>query len=163
MIEHAWSVLCSDSAVDIDSNLISIFNVVEGVEAITRGEPQEGSLLPVPMLLVSLWMKSDRERPENGLLRVSILEPGREPIAVGREIAFSLTRPRLRTRNRLGGLPIHRSGDYRLLIEFRSVDSEEWRTATLLPLDVSIRVGELPVQEEAPQAPVRRTGDRRRR
>jgi len=74
-IEHIWSVLCSNSSVDIDTNSLSIFNVVEqlNIQSIPKvvslhnnnSSPkeagQESSVIPVTFEIVSLFQRQDPE------------------------------------------------------------------------------------------------------
>src|SRR6266496_2777341 len=76
MIEHAWSVLCSKSTIDAETNNISLIEVLEQI-SIATGPPAAGTegLIPLRVELVTLWMRAQPDQPGHGRGRVSFVRP----------------------------------------------------------------------------------------
>jgi len=51
MLEHIWSVLCSRSVIDSETNNVSIQDVIEQITI--NAEPAENGFLPFPMELIT--------------------------------------------------------------------------------------------------------------
>jgi hypothetical protein len=120
-----WAILCQSSAVDLDSNLVSLFNVVEEL-TLPAPPPQtpQGQQLPAGLTLaplfqiVVLWTRSDPEVPEHSKGRLRILLPGGGE-ATAPEFEVDLTQnPRARHRINLASLPVSRAeGIHRFVID----------------------------------------------
>src|SRR5687768_16960451 len=73
MIHHAWSVLCGRSSIDSESNVVSLFDVVE--EITVDGVIDKLGVLPGPYDLVSLWSREKLDEPAEGEARWSLVTP----------------------------------------------------------------------------------------
>lgn len=133
MINHAWSVLCSKSAIDRETNTLNLFDVIE---QITGKDVNLPSTAPLPLELVSLWTRADLNRGARGQARLIVLEPNtnqREP----KELSIDLTEfHRLRTRLRMGGFRITERGQYIFRVDLRVEGQDEWREVARVPLEV---------------------------
>jgi hypothetical protein len=138
MIEHVWSVLCSDSVIDRSTNNVSIFNVLEQIQAVTPREPEEGVTLPIRAQVVSLWHRVGTSQPEVGEARVVLQGPDEQVILRDAHV-LELTKSRLRTRLLINGLPIRSSASYAVVVEYRQGEGS-WNVATKLPLEVEFSV-----------------------
>ena len=139
-----WSILCQSSAVDRDTNSLSLFNIIEEV-TFPAQPPQIQPEQPLPeriMLanfeLVTLWMRSNLEVPERGRGRLRIV------LTEGQEVTFQefevdLTQYlRFRTRVRLPGFPTGGPGIYRFIVD-RKTDASEWTEMFELPIRVVLQ------------------------
>ena len=133
MIRHVWSVLCSRSVIDKDTNNVSIHDVIEQIGI--QGEPKPDGFLAMPFEIISLWTRDASNAPIEGSERISVITPsGNESIAA--EVQLDLTKvERHRHRVKFGGLPIVEEGNYYFLVELKYGDTE-WNEVAKLPLKV---------------------------
>jgi hypothetical protein len=137
VIDHIWTVVCSRSVIDRESNNISIQNVLEQVTV--NGPLQAGAVIPIEMELVSLWTKTDPSLPHRGQARVTLVSPTGHPLRTTElEIDMS-TYERYRTRNRFQGLPVSAPGRHIFRIEVREDGTDVWRQVAAIPLQVNHR------------------------
>lgn len=140
MIEHIWSILCSRSVTDRDTNNIILLDVLEQITAVVpiRSATEDAGLLS-PNELVSLWSRSVSDRPERGRGRIRLLAP--DGSELGRhEFDIDLTqRERLRTQTRSAGLPIRGSGRYDFIVDLQEQADADWREVCKVPLKVVIQ------------------------
>lgn len=64
-ISHIWSVLCSSSSIDRDTNSLSVLNVIdeltlpaEAFEKFPMSEKQDGRLVPLRHEVLTIWTKN---------------------------------------------------------------------------------------------------------
>lgn len=132
MIDHVWSVLCSNAVTDKESNNISLHNVVESLEIFTV--PQEAGLLPIHLEFVSLWIRRDPQVSVKGNSRVSFVSPSGKTVT-SNELAVDLSKAES-TRNRLihDGLSLDESGRYHFVVEIQA--NGDWHQVASIPLAV---------------------------
>ena len=73
MIDHVWTVLCSQAIIDGESNTMSIQNVLEQITI--HDEAGEPVSVPVRYDVVSLWVRTDPETPAQGQMRIKFRAP----------------------------------------------------------------------------------------
>lgn len=139
MIKHVWSVLCSQSVTDQQTNNVSLFNVIEQIEVTLAKDVPEG-LLPIaqmPLELVSLWERVAGDGATGGAAVVDVMDATGKRIG-GREMSFDLNdHRRCRTRLTLNGVPISGSGRYVIRVVHRSAGEADQVVAEI-PLDVTV-------------------------
>lgn len=140
MIQHIWTVVCSNSVIDQDSNNISLQSVIEQLN-ITGTPPAPGAVPVVPITLevVTLWAKTNFDEPAQGDARVTFLSPSGVP---SEQLRFDYhidlsTYKRNRTRWRINGLPVLGAGPHTFRVELQN-EGEEWREVATVPLEVII-------------------------
>ena len=144
MIDHVWTVLCTRSSIDRETNNMSLF---EAIEQLTihdwTGQP---GFAPGPFELVSLWARAETDRPCRGEARFLLRTPGgRTAISQTHEVDLRQYR-RLRTRRRIPAIPVDGAGLYTFLVELRELDQDQWLQVARIPLEVQ-------VQAAVPQEP----------
>ena len=145
-----WAILCQSSAVDRDTNVVSLFNIVEELVLPAppptqppapreRPEPQPRQFVIPFFQVVILWARSDPAIPELNKGRVRVLLPG-DLESTSQEVEVDLTQnPRARHRINLAGLPVSRDeGVYRFVVDTMTQDSG-WTQAFELPLQVTFQ------------------------
>lgn len=133
MLEHIWSVLCSRSVIDSETNNVSIQDVIEQITI--KAEPTENGFLPFPLELITLWGRRDINKPSMGSERVAFVTPsGKNEIISEAEIDLTNVE-RHRQRVRFPGLPVSESGRYYFKVEVRS-GNNEWKQVSAIPLQV---------------------------
>ncbi|RJP52023.1 MAG: hypothetical protein C4586_03585 [Anaerolineaceae bacterium] len=133
MIKHIWSVLCSRSVIDIDTNNVSIQDIVEQVNI--NAEPVADGFLPIPLELVTLWERKDSDKPAKGIERITFVTPsGKSNIVSEAEIDLS-NAERHRHRVKFPGVPLSEAGRYYFNVEIKN-DNNEWNKVAAIPLKV---------------------------
>lgn len=152
-MRHIWSLLCESTAVDGETNSLSISNVRESIEIKTGPIPEAASgnvtALPLPhqLQVVSVWARTDLDTPETGSIRITLQGSG-EPQTLA-EADLDLTEHR-RSRMILSlvGVPIDIGtvGRREILFRIEQADAEgEWSTETTVPLEITVsRSAEMP-------------------
>ena len=140
-----WAVLCERSVIDLETNQVSLFNIVEQVMVpaespeVASGGTVEGRMGLASFELVTLWTRSDPDMPERGRGRLSLILPEDSPRLSPIPYEVDLTRHiRLRHRTRMPGLPVGGEGIFRFVIEGKS-DSDDWAMMFELPLEVRVQ------------------------
>lgn len=139
MIEHVWSILCSRSVIDRDSNVISLHEVVEKISlAGPAVPPPEGATIPLQAELVSFWSRQDVTAPARAEGRFRFIGPGGREIDQ-QEFQIDLTvYHRLRHRARILGLKFYQPGLHHFVVEV-ATDAQQWSQVARVPLDIEIR------------------------
>lgn len=151
MIQHVWSVLCSKSSIDKETNNISLFEVIEQLQG--EGWMGEPVLVPYPLELVSLWARAEPNRPSRGEARVILHSPsGTTKISATQQVDLSEFR-RLRHRIKIPGLRVNGPGFYTFLVEVRQEEQEHWEPVARIPLEIQIKMAAPPESEPQNQLP----------
>ena len=144
-IKHIWTVLCRESVIDKESNNISLINVLEQISISTRTPSEQqptgqarGGPIPISFEIVSLWIRAEEAQPALGHCRVTILSPS-GPLEEAHHIPVDLRKyQRMRTRQRLGGLPVSEAGQYLFRVEYRDDGETDWREVGAIPVSIII-------------------------
>jgi hypothetical protein len=135
MIEHIWSVLCSRSVIDSETNNVSIQDVIEHI--IINAEPTENGFLPFPLELITLWGRKELDKPAIGTERVAFVTPsGKSSIISESKIDLSKVE-RHRHRVRLPGLPLSEGGRYYFKVEL--TDGDQDHEVAAIPLVIQFQ------------------------
>lgn len=144
MIDHIWTVLCTKSAIDRDSNNISLFEVLEQITA--KGPAmgaEELAMIPVNCELVTIWSRSRDNRPCRGRGHLIFLSP---TDAVMKEVEYDVDLTvHVRVRHRIGinGLAVREWGRHHFRVEVQDEGEQQWRTVSSVPLHILLE-GERP-------------------
>ena len=137
MIDHIWTVLCSRAVVDNQSNNISLQNVIEQIAVLEVPQPE--SRLAWPIMVASLWTRTDPDVGAQGTARLTHVSPSGQPLDQI-EIEVKLDEyKRLRTRLTLAEIAIPKVGRYHFRMELQLAGSDEWRQVADIPLTVIVR------------------------
>jgi hypothetical protein len=137
MITHVWSVLCQNSIIDQDSNLVSLINSIE--ELTLPDEPAPNKVYPITVSLVTLWIRSDINIPISGFGRSVFTSPNGEELQSLEQELDLKNYERLRTRSYFSGLKLSEAGQYYFNVEYRDNVKQEWRKVAALPVKVSFK------------------------
>ena len=144
MIKHVWTVVCSNTVIDINTNNISFYNVIEQLNIAESPKPK--GVLPIHLELVTLWIRDDTNAPVKGESRVSFVNPsGEKHFAATPPVDLS-EKERVRNLLRFDGIPVETSGRYYFLVEVRSND--KWIEAASVPLTVNFSSSRSEEQKE---------------
>jgi hypothetical protein len=147
MIRHVWSVLCSSSVIDVQSNNISLYNTLEQITI--KDNPKPDGVLPFNFHIVSSWIRSDSNIPATGLERISFLDPlGKKTGSI--ELPINLSEhERARNRFEFSGLPASKPGRHIFLVEYRLENNESnWHSIAEIPLTIIFQPKESEIIED---------------
>jgi hypothetical protein len=135
MIDHVWTVVCSHSVTDRDTNNVSIFNVIEQISII--GEPKPQGVAPVRFEIVTLWARSDDDKPARGRSRITFMSPSQKKSMLGEERDVDLSKyERLRARRFVQGLPVKEPGRHVIRVELQNEGENRWHKVASVPLKI---------------------------
>ena len=138
-MKHVWSILCQQSSIDQETNLISLFNAIEELNInLDKANALENNLLiSVQLQLVSYWVREEALAEETLTVRTELVNPeGKVLNSFDNKLTIKAGVLRFRHRNNIQGLTISGPGRYYLrLVEIK--DGKEILLAEL-PLDVKV-------------------------
>lgn len=152
-IEHVWSVLCQSSAIDYETNELSLFKVVEeiGIQIEVKDEEgkkelekldSEGAVFPIALQLVSVWQQAEKlsEDSEVFKVRIDVIDPkGKKNGTFDYEFKIPASKIRMRNRVNFNSLKVTTSGRYVLKISLLNPKSQEFENVGNVPLDVTVK------------------------
>lgn len=103
-----YFVVCESISVDRETNRVSLFNIVEDIQPLTKGE--NGHII-AQMVAISAWNREPGDEDKDFQLIVRIHAPGDDPHDF--PLNFRMDRPRHRLLLRLQGVPAQRPGELR--------------------------------------------------
>jgi hypothetical protein len=141
MIQHVWSVLCSRSLIDRETNNITLFEAIEQVKIGRRpprqeNAPEEG-LLPIRVELVTLWIRSPDNEPTQGRTRSAFVRPsGVMTEAIVEHDIDLRTNLRNRHRHRFAGIPVREGGRHVFRVDVWNDTRGDWEEVAAVPLEI---------------------------
>jgi len=146
MIDHVWTVVCSNVVIDVDSKSVSIHNAIEQINI--PFEPKPEGVLPIEFDIVTLWVRSDFDKPSTGHARISLLSPTGKKL---QNHEYDLDKladfERLRARQHVRGLPASEPGRYTFYVELKSEGEGEWHHVASVPLKIVFAPPETKAEE----------------
>jgi hypothetical protein len=135
MIEHVFSVLCSGTSIDTETNAVTLFKVLEQVKVFT--ETLDSIRIPIHYEIVSLWTRQKPDVPCQGKMRFIFRSPSNQQ-KQGIELDVDLSKTvNHRTRVVSDGIEFTGPGKYQFIIELQEEDSPKWHMVASLPLLVT--------------------------
>lgn len=135
MIRHIWTVLCQSASFDVETNNVSLQNILETI--LVLGEVDNSHQVVVPAELVSLWARENLESPAVGKMRAYFIKPnGQRAPDISLEI--NLVQGYFhRTRINVPGLVLSQEGEHTFFIEYQTEGQpDNWLLAAKIPLVV---------------------------
>ena len=143
MIRHLWTVFCSQSLTDSESNNVSLVNVLERLQvgipeqAVTRGK----WVVPMRCEVVTLWERGVLLNPSQGVARIEIIDSTGQMLGSG-EVGIDLSaHVRCRSRLAFSGFPVTDSGRYVIRTSLVENGVEPPHVVNEYPVEVSVQVG----------------------
>lgn len=145
-IKHIWSVLCQDSTLNQDDNVISLNKVLEALSIdltpfkTSIGKPLPEKInLPLNYEIVSFWLKDKIEELAKGEIEYMLISPEKkELMKVAQKIEIPVSTKRLRSRMKIAGISLTKAGDYMLQVRIKEDGANAFRLVAELPLEVKI-------------------------
>ena len=134
-------MLAESSAVDRETNRVSLFNVIEQLQLLDPPERAEDSDLfravPLRFVVVTLFGRTTAGEGENKQARIAVALPDGNVVESEPIIDVDLeTGPRYRSLMNLSGLPIGGQGEYRFQIQ-QLDENGDWHWMFEVPLQVN--------------------------
>ena len=141
MITHVWSVLCSRSVIDTESNNITLVEILEQItlQGLPPTQGDREGVVPIHVELVTLWSRTRIDQPGQSRARTTFIRPSGPLTESVQEYPIDLREHRrLRQRTRLAGLTIREPGFHAFRVEYLDLARNEWSTVAEIPLEVAI-------------------------
>lgn len=138
-----WVIICSKSSIDVDTNNISLIDVLEEISVSSeiiqntiKGKKKTGVIIPLAFELVSLWEKNTDD-PIDAEIRMDLVDPKGGIIKTDvHPLTMKTKINRLRHRMFNQGLPIQKPGKYVFKIQMRMNKKGTFKTAGETSLEV---------------------------
>ena len=156
-VKHIWSVLCKESIINQDDNLISIHGTLEELN-VTLTTPINSSSnrltdklsLPINYEIVSFWVKENKKELAKAQIEYSLVSPeGKELFNKIQDMEIPVNIKRFRSRMKITGFPVTREGDYNFKVKIKEERADAFRLVAELPLEVKINLQKTPVKPQA--------------
>jgi hypothetical protein len=135
MAKLVFAVLCQDAIIEEESQILTLFRIIERVNVINveRMAEETPEFIPHPMKLVGLWHRSDPNKGEVTTLRYSMVDPSGKRADGGTMEIDLRENNSLRSIGRIRGFPNRGFGIYRFEVS-QSQDGKHWKRAGSYPL-----------------------------
>lgn len=154
-IRHIWSVLCKESIINQDDNLISIHGTLEELNVSLTSMNASSNKLPeklsVPFNyeIVSFWVKENKEKLAKAQIQYSLVSPeGKELFNKIQDMEIPVNIKRFRSRMKIMGFPVTREGDYNFRVKIKEEGADAFHLVGDLPLEVKINLQKPPVKPQ---------------
>ncbi len=140
MIEHIWSVLCTTSMVNSQTNNISLIEVTEKIsipEPPAEMQSADRIVIPVSLDFVSLWGRSDLGEPARQKAQMRFLAPDGMELASLRYDIDLTSYVRYRSQTKLPTMTVHGAGKYQFIVEIEASE-DHWDVVARIPLELEI-------------------------
>jgi hypothetical protein len=147
-LKHIWSVLCSSSVLDQDTNNLSLNNLVEQVsiklskEDIEKKkkEKTKGFAVPIQLQVVTRIMKMVKESSLAFELKLDLVNPDGEIVNSMKPVNIALKKglKNIRVRNNIPVLFVDKEGEYMIIVSIKEAGESKFTEVDRVPLDVVI-------------------------
>jgi hypothetical protein len=146
ILNHEWSILCSRSILDKDTNNLSLINLIEQLNVpfqLDEGsawDEEKGAEFPLEMVLVSRFRKLvSEEEVVSFETKVDFLSPDNVVIASFEQpLEMGHGMDNVRIRYGIGGLRLTKNGMYNFVIHYREKNSKDFMKIHTVPLKVTL-------------------------
>jgi len=144
-IKNIWSIICRSSSVDIDTNIISLFEIVEEITITSNlNTPNQiserSNIVPFPFELVSFWERFTDVKDVLSLkMKISVVNPSEEEKEQAQlSFNFPVGKKRMRVRIKVPGLSFTKYGLYTFKIYLE--EDNKFNLVQEIPLEIKSEV-----------------------
>jgi hypothetical protein len=142
-MNHIWSILCQNSSVDEETNLLSIFNCLEQAEITIKKDDIENKgkvIVPISSELISFWTVDEQDGDNKLEVKIELIDPNNNLLNSAESI-FDVKKnfPRFRSKIKLQGLPVTKNGRYIFKVSQKDRVQKKFKIVASLPLDIDLR------------------------
>lgn len=148
-IKHIWSILCRESIINNDDNVISLLGVLEELSStltLTTMGPKpprpEKINIPFNFEIVNYWTKESSEEIKMQIKTATVDPDGKELNSIVNESIFPKGVKKLRSRLKVQGLAVTKNGEYIFRINIKTDKEKDYKLVAELPLSVKIQIEE---------------------
>ncbi len=142
-MQHIWSILCSRSIIDQETNSISLIDSLEEITVGIRKEDKKKDKITVSGLfynVVSFIVRDKTKSVQKGELSIELINPNKK---AGKKYIqkFIMKKgiKRIRLRTAIGGLVLSSEGRYIFKVGLKKDKDKTFKTVSELPLDVKFK------------------------
>lgn len=148
-VSHVWSLICSNSLLDQQSNNLSLINTIEKFTITIPKEEMlkvkekgaNGFLFPVNFEIVSRFIKNEVNKATFFDLRIKLINPDEKTVLTSdKKYALEKDKKNLRVRNRFNTFPVSKSGDYFFIVEIKDIDTSRYIEVAMIPLEIVLNI-----------------------
>ena len=140
-MKHIWSVLCQKSAIDKETNLISLFECLEQISAVIgvkKAKAKDKLVIPIDFQIVSFWTDEDSSKDRKFQVEIRLFDSDHKVLEnFPGEYIFKKGIIRFRSRIIVHGLPVTKKGRYLFKVQYRR-GSGKYKEVAELPLDINV-------------------------
>lgn len=145
MIKHIWTVVCSKSTIDKDTNNISLNDVLERLDVVVSKntlEKKQSVSIPINFEIVSLFQRDKMGREESFDMKIKVKDPKDNKIrkTLSAKITFQAQFLRMRSRTRIRGFNLTVSGNYIFEVSMRNNGEKTFKKVAEIPLEVHLKI-----------------------
>jgi len=141
-MKHAWTILCQNSSVDSNTNLLSIFNCLEQlVLKIDKNKAPKTDefFIALGAQLISLWAMKNQDNDNVLEVRVEILDPvGKSLGKFDQKFEVKKGASRFRSIINIQEIKITKEGRYTVNMQQKKEGGKDFIAVAELPLDIKI-------------------------
>ena len=138
MIRHIWTVFCEKTAIDQESNAVSLFGVIEELHAELAEGTEFPLVAPLPAAVVSFWSREDLAVGTEAKQRLRFLSPEGEELGSFLADIDLESATRSRTVVRFNALRLAGPGWHEWEVSWRVSEEEPWAVVARVPLAFEI-------------------------
>jgi hypothetical protein len=157
-IQHIWTVICSQSTIDSESNNLTLVNVIEriGIRVPAseikkmREKGAKKIAFPTPLEITSLLRNNAYKKAAVFDFRVRMLDELGKTVTnvVEQKIALKEGIKNIRIRNKFNAIAVEQGGDYWFVVELKSVEENSYKEVASVPLQIEIEETENPLSKK---------------
>ena len=141
-MKHIWTVVCENSSVDKETNLLSLFNCVEQITLTSnKGHllSKEGIIINVNFQLISFWTIKDKNKDNELDIKLEIIAPNGNSL-FSYDNHFKINKGNVKFRNiiKISTLKIIGEGRYIIKMMCKKNKTGNFEIVSESPLDVKI-------------------------
>ncbi len=141
-MKHIWSVLCTRTVIDINTNSLSMQNCFDEINInIIKDEMRENKkmLVPVQFEIIHLLFDEKIDEIREPEIKIELYDPKGENVGnFSQKVMFPKQKRRLRIRTIMNNLPITTEGVYNFIIKLKKTSQGKHEKVTEIPLDIKI-------------------------
>jgi hypothetical protein len=140
-MKHVWSIICQQSSIDFESNLLSLYNCLEEINLVIDKDQvsrEKKMTIPTKFQLVSSWSIEDSSQNNNLETRGEFIDPdGNTLNTFDNSFIIKSGITRFRNRTNIQGFPVTKEGRYYLKV-WQKNQAKDFELVAELPIDIKI-------------------------
>ena len=141
-MKHIWTILCQNSSVDSNTNLLSIFNCLEKLTLTidkNKAPKTEELVISLGAQLISFWAIENQNKGNVLEIRVEMLDPnGKSLNKSDQKIDVKKGTERFRNIMNIQQIKITKEGRYTVRMQQKKERGGDFNVVAELPLDIKI-------------------------